>query len=87
MAWTIEFNPHAQKQLKKLNKTVARRIIDFFTVLEALPDPRMKGKALQGTLKPYWRYRIGDYRAIVKIEDKCLTIVVLDVGHRKSIYK
>ena len=46
-----------------------------------------KGKALTGKLSGLWRYRVSDYRIICKVEGKTITILVLDIGHRKEIYK
>lgn len=67
---------------------MARRIRDYFTDRVAkLDDPRALGKALRGPLREYWRYRIGDHRAICEIRDQTVVIVVIDVGHRKDIYR
>ena len=52
----------------------------------SLEDPRSIGKALQGSLRGTWRYRIGDYRLICKIEDFRVTVVVIEIGHRSDIY-
>jgi mRNA interferase RelE/StbE len=45
------------------------------------------GKALQGQLAGYWRYRVGDYRLIFQIKDGELIILVIEIGHRKEIYR
>jgi mRNA interferase RelE/StbE len=50
-------------------------------------NPRLTGKALQGDLKGLWRYRVGDYRLIAQIKDAELLILVIELGHRKGIYK
>jgi mRNA interferase RelE/StbE len=50
-------------------------------------DPRQLGAALTGNLKGLWRYRIGDYRIICRIEDRALIVVVVIVGHRRDIYE
>ncbi|MFA5635368.1 MAG: type II toxin-antitoxin system RelE family toxin [Anaerovoracaceae bacterium] len=42
---------------------------------------------LKGNLKDYWRYRVGDYRIIVEINDREIRVLVMDKGHRKDIYK
>jgi len=55
--------------------------------LLASPDPRSLGKALVGEMSGLWRYLIGDYRLICKIEDREITIIVLEVGHRREIYR
>lgn len=55
--------------------------------LHQCENPRAHGKSLEGTLKEKWRYRIGDYRLIAKISDETITLLILNIGHRKDIYK
>jgi mRNA interferase RelE/StbE len=53
-----------------------------------LDNPRSIGQALQGSkLGEFWKYRVGDYRLICKIEDNRLLILVLRVGHRREVYR
>jgi len=86
--WTIEFDPAAQKELNRLDKTVARRISKFlYERVGRLDDPRKIGERLQGTLSEFWRYRVGDYRIICSLEHERLLILVLRIGHRREIYK
>jgi mRNA interferase RelE/StbE len=88
LVWRIEFVPAAAKELKKLGKSEAARII---TTLEkriaVLDDPRTLGSALTGELGGLWRWRIGDYRVIARIEDERITILVVRVGHRSEVYR
>lgn len=64
MAWTIDYTETARKQLRKLDKQMARRILDFMDErIAGQEDPRGTGKALTGPmLGAYWRYRVGEYR-------------------------
>lgn len=83
----IRFSAHALKQLKKIDRPVAMRIIDYLeNKVAQLDEPRQLGKALQGQLANLWRYRIGDYRVIVEIQDEELVVYVVKIGHRKDIY-
>ena len=88
MAWRIEFVPAAAKELKKIGKAEAARII---TTLEkriaALDDPRSLGSALTGELGGLWRWRIGDYRVVARIDDERITILVVRIGHRREVYR
>ena len=88
MTWKIEIVPNAIKELDKLDQQVAKRILKFLHKRVApLKDPRSIGDALKGPrFGEYWRYRVGDYRIITKIEDNIMLILVLRVGHRKQIY-
>jgi mRNA interferase RelE/StbE len=89
MNWTIEFAPEAVRELDKLDRQVARRILKFLRDRVAkLQDPRSLGSALKGSrLGEFWKYRAGDYRIICRIEDDRLLILVLRIGHRREIYR
>ena len=89
MAWKIEFDPAAQRELGKLDPQTARRILAFLDNRVAkLDDPRSIGKALKGSeLGDFWRYRVGDYRIIASIEDGVLRILVMRIGNRKQVYR
>jgi mRNA interferase RelE/StbE len=88
LEWKLNFLPNALKQLEGLDKAAQRRILKFLHGrLLASPDPRSLGKALVGELAGLWRYRVGDYRLICRIEDRQVTIVVLEIGHRREIYR
>ena len=89
MVWQIEVDDVARKQLAKLDKPVAKRIIAFLRQrLSQLENPRNLGAALQGAeLGNYWKYRVGDYRVIAKINDDKLIILILKMGNRKEVYR
>lgn len=88
MGWTIEYAETAKGQLRKLDKQMARRIVDFMDErIAVLEDPRSTGKALVGPLGGLWRYRIGDCRVICDIQDGALRVLVVQVGNRREIYR
>ena len=88
MAWTIEYAETAKKQLRKLDKPSARRIVDFMDErIAPSGDPRAMGKALRGPLGDLWRYRVGDFRMICDLQDGVLTVLVLQVGNRREVYR
>lgn len=89
MAWLIEFEAQAEKELKKLDKQAARRIIRFLRERVAVLDnPRGIGAALIGaTLGDYWKYRVGDYRIIADLQDRRLCVQVVRLGNRREIYR
>jgi mRNA interferase RelE/StbE len=89
MAWKIELSAGADRELSKLDRQQSKRILKFLHERVAkLEDPRGIGKALQGSrLGEFWKYRVGPYRLICKIEDNLLIVLVLRVGHRKEIYR
>lgn len=86
--WLIEVQDKAVKSLAKIDRKQATKIWHFLEVeLPAMTSPRASGKALQGEFKGLWRYRVGDYRLICQIKDEKIIILVLDVDHRKDIYR
>jgi mRNA interferase RelE/StbE len=89
LAWLIEFEKEAEKELKKLDKQVARRIVKFLRErLAVLDNPRSIGEALTGsTLGDYWKYRVGDYRIIADIQDARVCVQVIRLGNRREIYR
>lgn len=87
MAWRIEIDKDVQREMKKLDKQVAKRITAKLREISQLDDPRSTGKGLTGNLAGLWRYRVGDYRIICDIEDGVLLILVVDVAHRREVYK
>jgi mRNA interferase RelE/StbE len=89
MSWKIEVSPGAEKDLGRINAVARTRILKFLTDRLALRDnPRQLGEALVG--KKYeglWKYRVGDYRILVEIKDKTVTILVVEVGNRREVYR
>lgn len=88
MAWTIEFVPAAAKELKKLGRNDAVRIIRTLEErIAPLEDPRSTGASLKGDHEGYWRWRIGDFRVVARIEDERVLILVVRVAHRREVYR
>ncbi len=89
MAWNVELSAEVDRALCKLDVQHTKRILRFLHERVAkLDDPRSIGKALRGSrLGEFWKYRVGDYRLMCKIEDRRLVVLVLRVGHRKEIYR
>jgi mRNA interferase RelE/StbE len=88
MAWTIELSPGAKRDIDKLDRQHAKRILRFlFDRLAGLEDPRGLGEPMVGPqYGEFWRYRVGDYRIIAKIENERF-LVVVKVGHRREVYR
>lgn len=88
MAWTVKFHEHADDQFQRLDKAVQRRIIKFIEKrLVVSENPRRIGEPLTGPLKTFWKYRVGDYRLVCDVQDGAITILVVKVGHRSSVYR
>jgi mRNA interferase RelE/StbE len=89
MAWRIEYSKDADKEIAKLDKPIAQRIIRFMgSRVAKLENPRSIGQALAGsTLGNFWKYRVGDYRIIADIQDGKLIVQVVRVGNRREVYR
>jgi mRNA interferase RelE/StbE len=89
LAWQIKLGEAAKKDLAKLDKQLARRITAFLRERVAvLDDPRSIGESLKGsTLGEFWKYRVGDYRIISRIEDDAVRILVVKIGNRREVYR
>ena len=85
MTWQIRLTPKAEKDLKKLGVEESRRVVRYLRERVA-QDPRATGKAVKGQLREFWRYRVGNYRILAKIQDKELLVLIVQVGHRSRIY-
>ena len=89
MPWIIKYTESAQRQLKKLDKSAALRVLDYMDErIGILVDPRSAGKNLVGPrMGSYWRYRVGDLRVICDIQDQTVVILVIEIGHRREVYR
>ena len=88
MKYQVEFSKLALKQLKKMDKHTSSMIISYVKKkLVNTDNPRQHGKALLGNHSDKWRYRVGNYRLLAKIKDEKVLIILVEIGHRKDIYK
>lgn len=83
MSYSITFSDYSLKQLEKLPKDIQIRIISTLKRCKIRPYPHVK--KLVGL--PHFRLRVGDYRVIMDIFDDELRIHIIELGHRKNIYK
>ena len=88
MIYELKYEAKAVKQTKKLDPAT-RKLIKSWTEKNLLntDNPRQHGKGLTGSLSQYWRYRVGDYRILAEINDTEIVIIIVEVGHRREIYR
>lgn len=83
----VEYTKDVIKELKKMDKHTSSMIFAWIEKnLQGCQNPRQHGKALTANHSGKWRYRIGNYRLIANIQDEKVTILLLNIGHRKNIY-
>jgi len=88
LAWKIEFAPHVEKTLRKIDRQDAHRILGYLRErVNGQTNPRLVGRPLKGEDPELWRYRVGDYRVICELRDEALIVLVVKVGHRREVYR
>jgi mRNA interferase RelE/StbE len=86
--YKIVYSSEAGRQLRKMERQVVKRILSWVDDrLLGCPNPRLWGAALVGGFSGFWKYRMGDYRLVCEIKDEQLTILIIDVGNRKEVYR
>lgn len=83
MVYRIVFTKHASKSLGKIPIEVKDRIRTALLRIQVRPFDFLE-KMIN---HPYYKLRVGDYRIIIDVINKDLVILVVEVGHRRNIYK
>ena len=87
MKYKVEYLPQVVETLEKMDKYTKRIIVEWIEKhLVDCENPKAYGKPLTANRAGQWRYRVGYYRIIAKIEDGKLVILVIAIGHRREIY-
>ena len=85
--YKIELSRPAGKDLEKIFRSDKKLYQRFIYALEAIAENPNDGKPLQGELKGLRSYRLGSYRILYEVRHKQLLVIVIDLGHRREIYK
>lgn len=83
--YVVQYDPKALKELTKLDKPVARRVVKAVEALRA--DPRPNGSRPLVDYPDLWRIRVGDFRIIYTIKDSELVMLALRIAHRSTAYR
>ncbi len=87
MSYKIELSDIALKNLRKLDHTARKQILEYISgVLSKIENPRLLGKPLTGNLGEFWRYRVGYFRILCKIQDNKFIVLIVKIAHRKDVY-
>ena len=84
MAYSLFFKRVAEKSIEKLSDKEKSKID---AVLSSLKEDPFSGKKLKGEFEGFYSVRMWPYRIIYTIFKKELIVLVVDVGHRKEVYK
>ena len=83
-SFTVNFKPGAAKQLRKIHLKDQRSIVA--AIEELAENPRPRGCVMLVDGDGEYRIRVGNYRVVYDINDRVLTILVLQVEHRRQVY-
>jgi mRNA interferase RelE/StbE len=87
LGWSIEYDPGALADLKRLDRSVQNEILDYMEDrVSTAASPRDFGKPLRHAKFGLWRYRVRDYRIVCELQEKRKTVLVVAIGHRSIIY-
>jgi len=84
--WSVKTTDQFEREFKKLDRAVQRRVLAYLHDVESLGDPRQRGKGLMANHAGVRRYRVGDYRILAQFIDNTPTVLALRVGHRRDVY-
>jgi len=88
LGWKVNISDVAERQIRKLDRPVQRRILNWLDDrIEGCKNPRHFGEPLKGDHAGFWRYRVGDYRILCDIRDEEVVVLVITVGHRRQVYQ
>ena len=88
MGWTVEYDPAALKDLKRLDRAIQQEILDYMdSRIATAENVRDFGTPLRGSRFGLWRYRVRDYRIICEPQERRLVVLVVAIGHRRIIYE
>lgn len=86
MAWQLEYDPAAEKELGKLDRAIQKKIKAYLAEVCELADPAVRGHGLTGPWAGLHRYRVGQLRIIVSIDRGIVTVTVIKIDRRDSAY-
>ncbi|MDR1088129.1 MAG: type II toxin-antitoxin system RelE/ParE family toxin [Coriobacteriales bacterium] len=88
MSYELLYSKKAEKQLAHMDANKRRILVAWLTKhIKGSENPRALGSPLKAGHKGKWRYRIGTYRVLAKIDDEALIVLALEIGHRRDVYR
>lgn len=86
MTYRIELLPAAVRSIADLPKNITAKIDAHIVALATTPRP-VGSKKLRGVNPTTYRLRVGDYRVVYRVDDGGRVVLVVDVGHRREVYR
>lgn len=85
MTWAVRYERRAERAIDDLDPPVRRRVLAAIADLARDPRSAANVSALSGSV--LYRLRVGDWRVVYALEDEVITVLVIDVAHRREIYR
>jgi len=85
--YKIELSRTVNKSIEDIYRSDRKLCARILTAIESLAEDPFIGKKLKGPLKGDYSLRVGSYRIIYSVYKEKLIICIIDLGHRKGIYK
>jgi mRNA interferase RelE/StbE len=83
----VQLTRDAQKFYQTADASLVRRLNRCFDQLRRNPYEHPNIKRLKGSLASYWRYRVGDWRVVYRVEDDNRIVIIILVAHRREAYR
>jgi mRNA interferase RelE/StbE len=85
--YRVDLSAKAQEFYRKADRPLARKLARCFEQLEREPRQHSAIKPLKGELAGCYRYRVGDYRVIYRVDEQHHSVFVLKIAHRSDVYE
>lgn len=85
--YRVELSRQAGADLARVFRSDRKLYQRFINGFQAIAQDPVQGKPLHGELRGLWSYRLGSYRILYEVHHRQLLVVIIDLGHRRDIYK
>ena len=83
----VLFSPPAGRFVKDADHTLRKRLERCFQQLRTDPYNHNNIKRLSGRFSGFFRFRVGDWRVVYRVDASIRRVIVIDIGHRRDIYE
>ena len=86
-AYRVVFSNQAERVIRRIAEREPALYQRLAAVVDDLQRDPYQGKPLKGELKGRYSYRIGSYRIVYLVRRQALLVLIIDIGHRRDIYR
>jgi len=85
--YKVKFSNYVAKQLENIYKLDKKLYFRLISAIEALQVNPYQGKRLKGKFTGDYSLRVGDYRIVYAVYKNTFVVYIIDLGHRREIYR